>query len=47
MKVSIPFGGYIPGQNIEVTIETSNETDQELYSFCVALRRVSLVFFQC
>lgn len=41
MKVSIPATGYVPGDTINVTIETKNDSDQDISTFNVALRRVS------
>lgn len=44
IKVSIPCGGYVAGQKIEVIIEGRNESDQVIDSYDVELHRVSFEF---
>lgn len=43
MKISIPQTGFVPGQTINITIETNNDSDQDVSSFNVAFRRVNYV----
>lgn len=46
MKVSMPVGGYTPGQTINLEIDARNQSDQDVDSFTAQLIKVGGYFYQ-